>query len=103
MKKNIITVILLFAAHIPLQAQQSIDELYGDMFYHRRGIHDGNQIRTTFGNDGQIGFRGERAETKDIPGEWPVNSGNVYLSKIVLLPMAEVRVVNGIIQHIVSE
>ncbi len=106
MDKNMIKyilIVLVFATHFSLQAQYSMDQIYGDMFYHRRGIHTGNQIRASFGNDGQIGFRGGRASTTDLPGEWPVNSGHVYLTKIVLLPMAEVRDINGVIQHIVSE
>ncbi len=103
MKKYILVVMLLFSAHFSLLAQQAFDELNGDMFYHRRGVHNGNQVRTSFGNDGQIGLRGNRDTSRDFPGEWPVNSNHVYLTKIVLLPMAEVRDENGIIQHIVSE
>jgi hypothetical protein len=104
MKITLLIIFLIAGFTFPVVAQKkAIDELHGDMFYHRRGIHDGNQIRTSFGNDGQIGFRGGRASTTDFPGEWPVNSNRLYLTKIVLLPMAEIRDEDGIIQTIVSE
>jgi hypothetical protein len=52
-----------------------------------------------------IGRRGSAGQTggSELPGEWPVNSGELYLSKIVMLPMAEVRDKYNQIQHIVSE
>ena len=103
MKRIHLILFILLAGVLLVQSQESIDKLNGDMFYNRRGLHNGNQIRTSFGNDGQIGFRGARGSTREIPGEWPVNSGHVYLTKIVLLPMAEVRDKNGNIEHIVSE
>ncbi len=104
-----ITFYLLQAAicFIPLAAfsQKSIDQLHGDMINNRRGIHDGNQIRTTFGNDGNIGRRSaaERAGGTEFGVEWPVNSAHIYSSKIVMLPMGEVRDKFNKIQHIVSE
>ena len=101
--KQLGIIFTLFALFTGALFAQSMKNLHGDQSYHRRGIHDGNRIRTSFGNDGQIGFRGNFASTTDLPGEWPINSNHVYLSKIMLLPMAEVRDINGIIQHIVSE
>jgi hypothetical protein len=103
MMKKIIVVLILVGAHVSLHAQLTMDQIYGDEIHHRRGIHDGNQIRTSFGNDGQLGMRGGRGTHTDFNGEWPVNSGHAYLTKIVLLPMAEVRDRHGFIQHIVSE
>ena len=86
-------------------AQKSIDQLHGDMVYHRRGIHDGNQIRTSFGNDGNIGRRSasEVVGGTEFGVEWPANSAHIYSSKIVMLPMGEVRDKFDKIQHIVSE
>jgi len=96
---------VLFLLPLCTFAQKNMDQLYGDMYYHRRGIHDGNQIRITFGNDGNFG----RRESAEVAGgiefgcEWPVNSAEIYTSKIILMPMAEVRDQNNKIQHIVSE
>jgi hypothetical protein len=107
MKKYILFFVNVFVLCFSLQAQVSINELHGDQDAHRRGIHDGNRIRTSFGNDGQIGFRGNRGTTLDYNAEWP--KGEVpgyipgYVTKFQILPMAEVRDEDGLIKHIVSE
>ncbi|MEW6194895.1 MAG: hypothetical protein AB1521_07060 [Bacteroidota bacterium] len=47
---------------------------YGDKTYRKKGIMNGNQIRTLFRNDGQIGYWPDRPS-----GEWPVYSDHHYL------------------------
>ncbi len=104
MKKLLVLLIIFFG--FTVQAQLHMDQTHGDMANHVRGMHDGNQIRCHFGNDGMFGRRGsagEAAQSGQIPGEWPVNSAHYYMSKIVMLPMAETRDIYGNIQHVVSE
>ncbi|MGE5811730.1 MAG: hypothetical protein ACM339_09525, partial [Ignavibacteria bacterium] len=44
----------------------------------RQGVHAGNQLRTTFYNDGTFGEI--QPHTPDeIRGEWPINSGHIYI------------------------
>ena len=81
-------------------AQLLIDDLHGDELNSYRGWHSGNQIRTTFYNDGMVGRRDISPE--DI-GEWPKNSGHSYLNLITYFFGAEVKNKSGLIQHIVSE
>ncbi|MBN2410233.1 hypothetical protein JXQ31_00990, partial [candidate division KSB1 bacterium] len=97
--------IVLFLFPVNTFAQRSIDQLHGDQEYHRRGIHDGNRIRISFGNDGNFGRRstGEVAGGTEYGCEWPKGEAEIYTSKIILMPMAEVRDINNQIQHIVSE
>lgn len=47
---------------------------YGDKTYRKTGIMNGNQIRTIFKNDGQIGYWQDRPS-----GEWPIYSDHHYL------------------------
>ncbi len=51
--------------------------LYGTDDEYKMGVHDGNNFRTSFFNDGTWGGRRER--TDHYPGEWPINSGHLYL------------------------
>ena len=73
-----------------LFAQITIDQLHGDQAWSMSGVHSGNQIRTSFYNDGMVGDR----VTEDIACEWPINSGYEYLSKSATLIAAEVEVRN---------
>jgi len=50
--------------------------LHGDAREHRSGLHAGNQFRTTFYNDGTFG---QITVPPDIAGEWPINSGHLYM------------------------
>jgi hypothetical protein len=79
-----------------------MDRLHGDERYSYRGWHSGNQIRTTFYNDGMVGHR-RNINPDDIYGEWPINSGHLYLPEIALLVESEVEDENGDLKHIVSE
>ncbi|NQT24132.1 hypothetical protein HQ585_02130 [candidate division KSB1 bacterium] len=74
--------------------------LHGDFSEHRSGLHAGNQFRTTFYNDGTFG---QITSPPDIGGEWPINSGHIYLSDGNLMIGAEVIDLRGDVKHIVSE
>ena len=56
---NILTLfaILVLSLSIVATAQLTVDDLHGDEIYTASGLHSGNQIRTTFWNDGQVGVR----------------------------------------------
>ncbi len=92
MKKNpfIVLFILLALLHSSSIAQIS-DQIakyradnYGNQTSRKRGIADGNQIRTIFFNDGQVGTWSDRPS-----GEWPKGSGYCYLDGSALLLGAE--------------
>ncbi len=61
MIKKLTFFILLFFVNISLfaqvdqQTQKYRDEPYGDKTFRKKGIMDGNLVRTIFRNDGQIG------------------------------------------------
>jgi len=90
--------IVLFV--VPSIYSQSMDELHGNQNFVLRGLHNGNNVQTTFRNDGQFG---DRRLPDDIWGEWPKNSGHYYIRKIVLMVAAQVRDESGNIVNIVSE
>jgi hypothetical protein len=80
-------------------ADAQIDNLHGDFMETRNGTHAGNQFRTTFYNDGLIG--GNQVPP-DIYGEWPINSGHLYLHDGNIFVGAEVHDRNGDLKHIIS-
>ncbi|MBU0475868.1 MAG: hypothetical protein KKF62_17110 [Bacteroidetes bacterium] len=71
----------LFASLLVAQVDPSIqayrDEEYGDKTYRKKGIMDGNLVRTIFRNDGQVGAYPDRPS-----GEWPKGTGHNYLDGI---------------------
>jgi len=71
-------------------AQITIDQLHGDQTWTMPGTHSGNMIRTCFYNDGMVGDR----QPDEFGGEWPINSGREYLSKMATLLGAEVEILN---------
>lgn len=78
-KKILIIVSLLIVANISWaqtaeQIQKYLKEPLGDKTYRKKGILDGNLIRTLFSNDGQIGTWPDRPS-----GEWPKGTGHNYL------------------------
>ena len=95
------TLFLVFIAIFPKPniAQVSVDQLHGDQNFLYSGLHSGNQIRTTFFNTGFIGD----IRPDDFPAEWPINSGEVYLGRIVMFVGSEVKDTDGQIIHVVSE
>jgi hypothetical protein len=62
-------------------------EPYGDNTLRRRGIMDGNQIRTMYFNQGEVG------KWPDQPsGEWPKGSGHSYLDGVAMIVGARASV-----------
>ena len=76
-----------------------LEDYHGDFKEMRRNIHSGNQIRMIFYNDGHWG----RVHTGEFEGEWPINSGHLYISKIAVIVGSEVKDNEGLTRHIFSE
>lgn len=75
-------------------AQRFIDPNKGDIIYTKRGIMDGNNVRTIFYNHGEI------AHFPDQPsGEWPKGTGHTYVDGISVIVQAETRDSSGQIIH----
>jgi len=86
-----IVLILLFVlieysfSQIPPQIQLYRDEPKGNIQYRREGVMDGNQIRTLFYNNGEVGQWPYQPS-----GEWPKGSGHSYLDGVCVLIASEV-------------
>lgn len=63
-------------------------EPIGDSKLRRKGIMDGNQVRTMYYNQGEVGHWPDQPS-----GEWPKGSGHSYLDGVCLLVGAKVKVV----------
>jgi hypothetical protein len=61
-------------AQIDPQIQKYRDDPHGNKSFRKKGVMNGNQIRTLFRNDGQIGSWPDRPS-----GEWPAGTGHNYL------------------------
>jgi len=70
---------------------------HGSLEEERSNVHSGNQIRTTFYNNGFVGRVGSKPE--DIGGEYPINSGHEYIGDMLMMVGAEITDVNGNIKH----
>jgi hypothetical protein len=80
-----------------------LDNLHGDDAETRMGVHSGNQFRTTFYNDGTFGAINP-VTPEEIQGEWPINSGHIYLVDGNIFVGSEVPDRNtGQLFHILSE
>jgi len=90
---------LICLSHLRLYPQMA--KLHGDERYSYDGLHSGNMIRTTFHNDGQVGKR--YGSPEDIDGEWPINSGKVYLACLNTIFGSELIDTEGALKHIISE
>jgi len=82
MKRNYLVILFfLFSTILIAQSQDQImkyrSEPYGDKTYRKKGIMDGNLIRTIFRNDGQVGTWPDRPS-----GEWPAGSDHHYLDGV---------------------
>lgn len=90
MYRNFLILILLLMstvtfAQITPQTQDYRNEPYGNIQYRRQGIMDGNQVRTIFYNNGEVG------QWPYAPsGEWPKGTGHGYLDGVAVLIAAEV-------------
>jgi hypothetical protein len=85
------------------QVGSPLDQLHGDQEYSTYGVHSGNQLRTFFWNDGQVGRRKNLTSIPQVGGEWPINSGHITLAKMATWFASEVRGTDGVIRHIASE
>ena len=91
MSKKILVLFLLilvtdiFYAQISPTVQKYRDEPKGDIQYRREGIMDGNQIRTLFYNNGEVGQWPFQPS-----GEWPKGTGHSYLDGVAVLIASEV-------------
>ncbi len=76
-----------------------MEGLHGDFAEMKNGLHAGNLFRTTFYNDGTFG-----AVTRppDIAGEWPINSGHIYMIDGNTFVGSEVLDINNEVKQIVS-
>ncbi|MFC1568975.1 hypothetical protein ACFL4L_01965 [bacterium] len=101
MKRILIFVIIIIGLLCTsmLLAQSAMKPLKGDATEHKSGLHAGNQFRTTFYNDGTFG---QITYPPDIGGEWPINSGEMYLVDGNVFVGSEVYDLDGNKIHIVS-
>jgi hypothetical protein len=77
--------------------------LHGNDAATRMGVHSGNQLRTTFYNDGTFGNISPTTPD-EIRGEWPINSGHIYIVDGNIFVGSEVPdKTNGQLFHILSE
>ncbi|NOY79218.1 MAG: hypothetical protein GXO76_15300 [Calditrichaeota bacterium] len=72
---------------------------HGELKERKKGVHSGNQIRTTFYNTGFIGRKTN--SPSDYGVEFPINSGHTYVGDACLYVGSEVRDVHGALKHIV--
>jgi hypothetical protein len=96
-----IFVILLIAGFSTSVLQAQMDGLFGTDDEYRMGVHAGNLFRTTFFNDGTYGGRTNQPD--QIAGEWPINSGHLYLVDGNVFVGSEVVDNKGNLIHIMSE
>jgi len=86
-------VIDLFA-QVNSEIQGYRNDSYGDIQYRREGTMDGNQVRTLFYNNGEVGQWPYQPS-----GEWPKGTGHSYLDGVAVLIASEVITKNNMIIH----
>ncbi|MEW6509866.1 MAG: hypothetical protein AB1428_02785 [Bacteroidota bacterium] len=85
---------LLVILPIIAEAQRFIDPNKGNIIHTKRGIMDGNNVRTIFFNHGEV------AHWPDQPsGEWPKGTGHTYVDGIAVIVQAETRDATGALIH----
>lgn len=100
-KSIIIFTTILFSLFIEVSAQipQNVIESfrsdpYGDRLYRKKGIMDGNLVRTIYYNQAEV------AHWPDQPsGEWPKGSGHSYLDGVAMIVGAEVLTATNQLIH----
>ncbi|MEP0859907.1 MAG: hypothetical protein HRF52_00535 [Ignavibacterium sp.] len=89
LKKFIILAVIVFTeisfSQVTPQTQLYREEPKGNIQYRREGVMDGNQIRTLFYNNGEVGQWPYQPS-----GEWPKGSGHSYLDGVCVLIASEV-------------
>ncbi len=91
---------LFLACVIASGAFAQMETLHGDFLEIRSGVHAGNLFRTTFYNDGTAGRVNNDPEA--FVGEWPINSGTMYLIDGNLFVGSEIVDTEGQVKHVVS-
>jgi hypothetical protein len=92
-----ILLLLLAISVLPAQERPEVIEAYradqrGDNKYRKKGIMDGNLLRTIYYNQAEVGHWPDQPS-----GEWPRGSGHSYLDGMCVIVGAKVAVnVNGI-------
>ena len=75
-------------------AQRFVDPNKGNIIYTKKGIMDGNFVRTIFYNHGEV------AHWPDQPsGEWPKGSGHTYVDGVAVIVQAETQDASGATIH----
>lgn len=100
MKKLLLLLFILMMALVSADLQAQMSQLHGEFVEIRDGLHAGNLFRTTFYNDGTFG---RIQDPPDIAGEWPINSGHLYLIDGNVFVGSEVYDRNNELKHIFSE
>ncbi len=90
MYRHVLIVLLFFISIISLYAQTAEtigyrNDEYGDILYRREGTMDGNQVRTLYNNNGEVGQWPFQPS-----GEWPKGTGHSYLDGVCVLIGTEV-------------
>ncbi|MEO0205582.1 MAG: hypothetical protein ABIL22_02770 [candidate division WOR-3 bacterium] len=89
LKKLILFAVLILTeisfAQVTPQTQLYREEPKGNIQFRREGVMDGNQIRTLFYNNGEVGQWPYQPS-----GEWPKGSGHSYLDGVCVLIASEV-------------
>lgn len=86
-------------AQVTTETQKYRDDAYGDPSYRKRGTLNGNQIRTTFFNDGQVGTWVSTGYPGPS-GEWPKGTQHNYIDGCTPLVVSRVQAPgNGQIIH----
>ncbi len=98
-KITILLFFILFASTFFAQVDPNIqkyrDEDYGDKTYRKKGVMDGNLVRTIFRNDGQVGTWPDRPS-----GEWPKGTGHNYIDGLTPIISASIKAPgNGQLVH----
>jgi len=101
MKNRFLSLFAFFTAVLALAPRLSAQMagLHGDYREYRKGVHSGNKFRTTFYNDGYFGAKNQ---PPDYGGEWPINSGRLYMWDANLFVCSELLDTEGQVQHIHS-
>ncbi len=72
-------------AQVTPQTQKYRNDLKGDYNFRKKGIMDGNQVRTLFYNNGEVG-----QWPLQPSGEWPKGTGQSYLDGVCALVATEI-------------
>ena len=75
-------------------AQYFIDPNKGNIIYTKKGIMDGNFVRTIFLNHGEVAFWPDKPS-----GEWPKGTGHQYVDGVAVIVQTEIRDSSGKVIH----